>query len=82
MNKAECLQFFGVDDIMNLPKAVERVIQLPTDERDRIYREFMRMNNYEMGRDWFQRVYDAEVHSLLERCETLQFELKYGKAKR
>ena len=60
MNKAECLQFFGVDDIMNLPKAVERVIQLPTDERDRIYREFMRMNNYEMGRDWFQRVYEEE----------------------
>ena len=24
----------------------------------------------------------AEVHSLLERCETLQFELKYGKADR
>ena len=60
MNKAECLQFFGVDDIINLPKAVERVIQLPTDERDRIYREFMRMNNYEMGRDWFQRVYEEE----------------------
>ena len=24
----------------------------------------------------------AEVHSLLEQCETLQFALKYGKAKR
>ena len=35
MNKAECLQFFGVDDIMNLPKEVERVIQLPTDEQEK-----------------------------------------------
>lgn len=61
MNKAECLQFFGVDDIMDLPKAVEAVIQKPLDERDAIYREFMRMNDFDMGRDWFQCVYEEEL---------------------
>lgn len=60
MKKAECLKFFGVDDIMNLPKAVEAVIQKPLDERNEIYREFMQMNDYDMGRDWFQRVYEEE----------------------
>lgn len=60
MNKKECLDFFGIDDIMNLPKAVEQVIQKPLAERNDIYREFMRLNNYDMGRDWFQRVYEEE----------------------
>ncbi len=60
MNKTECMQFFGVNDIMNLPKAVEEVIQRPLDERNEIYREFLRLNDYDMGRDWFQRVYEEE----------------------
>lgn len=60
MNKTECMQFFGVNDIMNLPKAVEAVIQRPLDERNDIYREFLRLNDYDMGRDWFQRVYEEE----------------------
>ena len=60
MNKTECMQFFGVNDIMNLPKAVEAVIQRPIDERNEIYREFLRLNDYDMGRDWFQRVYEEE----------------------
>lgn len=60
MNKTECMQFFGVNDIMNLPKAVEAVIQRPLDERNEIYREFLRLNDYDMGRDWFQRVYEEE----------------------
>ena len=60
MNKTECMQFFGVNDIMNLPKAVEAVIQRPLAERNEIYREFLRLNDYDMGRDWFQRVYEEE----------------------
>lgn len=60
MNKTECMQFFGVNDIMNLPKAVEAVIHRPLDERNEIYREFLRLNDYDMGRDWFQRVYEEE----------------------
>ena len=60
MNKTECMQFFGVNDIMNLPKAVEAVIQRRLDERNEIYREFLRLNDYDMGRDWFQRVYEEE----------------------
>lgn len=60
MNKTECMQFFGVNDIMNLPKAVEAVIQRPLYERNEIYREFLRLNDYDMGRDWFQRVYEEE----------------------
>ena len=60
MNKTECMQFFGVNDIMNLPKAVEAVIQRPLDERNEIYREFLLLNDYDMGRDWFQRVYEEE----------------------
>ena len=60
MNKTECMKFFGVNDIMNLPKAVESVIQRPLDERNEIYREFLRLNDYDMGRDWFQRVYEEE----------------------
>lgn len=60
MNKTECMQFFGVNDIMNLPKAVEAVIQRPLNERNEIYREFLRLNDYDMGRDWFQRVYEEE----------------------
>lgn len=61
MTKSECLQFFGVADIMDLPKAVERVVlELPIAERDEKYRELLKLNGYEMGRDWFQRVYEEE----------------------
>lgn len=61
MNKIECLNFFGVKDIMDLPKAVEAAIWKPADERDEIYRDFLRLNDYDMGRDWFQRVYEEEL---------------------
>lgn len=61
MTKAECLTFFGVDDIMNLPKAIERVVlETPKAERDEVYRELIQLNRHEMGRDWFQRVYEEE----------------------
>lgn len=61
MTKAECLSFFCLDDIMYLPEAVGKVVlQTPIDERNEIYRDLLRLNNYDMGRDWFQQVYEEE----------------------
>ena len=61
MNKTECLDFFGCDDILNLPEAVSKVVlHTPIDERNEIYRELLRLNSYDIARDWFQQVYEEE----------------------
>lgn len=61
MKKDECLQFFGIADLMDLPAAVSRLISLPLHERDDRYRELLRLNCYDMGRDWFQDIYEQEL---------------------
>ena len=37
------------------------VIESNTSDRDRVYQELLRLNNYDMSYDWFQEIYENEL---------------------
>lgn len=61
MTKEECLKFFDIKDLMYLPDAVWTLLNSPTKERDEKYKELIELNNYDMGTEWFQPIYEAEL---------------------
>ena len=61
MTKDECLKFFDIKDLMYLPDAVWTLLNSPTKERDEKYKELIELNNYDMGTEWFQPIYEAEL---------------------
>lgn len=61
MTKEECLKFFDIKDLMYLPDAVWKLLNSPTKERDEKYKELIELNNYDMGTEWFQPIYEAEL---------------------
>lgn len=61
MTKDECLRFFGIYDLMELPMAAMRLLEIPLAQRDKRYRELLRLNGYDMSYDWFQLIYEQEL---------------------
>lgn len=61
MTRQECLDFFGIKDMVSLPEAVWRTIRKPLEERDGIYRRLVALNGYRMENDWFQPLYEEEL---------------------
>mgnify|MGYP004630276009 CR=1 FL=1 len=61
MTKEECLKFFDIKDLMYLPDAVWTLLNSPIKERDEKYKELIELNNYDMGIEWFQPIYEAEL---------------------
>lgn len=61
MTKKDCMDLFQLDDILDLPDAVMNTINLPLNERNVIYRKLLRLNEYNLSRDWFQDIYEAEL---------------------
>lgn len=61
MTKEECLKFFDIKDLMRLPDAVWKLLNSPIKERDEKYKELLELNNYDMGTEWFQPIYEAEL---------------------
>ena len=61
MTKEECLKFFDIKDLMYLPDAVWKLLNSPTKERNEKYKELIELNNYDMGTEWFQPIYEAEL---------------------
>ncbi len=61
MTYSECMEIFGIRDILDLPGAALDVVLGERDRRDKIYRNLLEANNYDMGIDWFQPIYEAEL---------------------
>ena len=61
MTEKELLNLFGIEDLKDLPDAVESVIFSDKGKRDDIYHELMRLNGYDLSKDWFQTIYEAEL---------------------
>ena len=61
MTKEDVFGLFGITDLKDLPMAVTRVLEGDRDERDSLYRELIRLNQNDMGRDWFQPLYEEEL---------------------
>ena len=61
MTYSECMEIFGISDILDLPKASLEVVLGDIQTRNRIYHQLLKVNNYDMGKDWFQPIYESEM---------------------
>lgn len=61
MKKEDLFSLLGIEDIHELPEAIMTVIESNTSDRDRVYQELLRLNNYDMSYDWFQEIYENEL---------------------
>lgn len=67
MTASELLCCFGVQDIRTLPERIMEVLLGPQQARDDVYKELLKINNYDMSYDWFQQVYEAELSQRKEK---------------
>lgn len=46
---------------MSLPIKAMKIITGPVELRNEVYRKLLRVNHYDVSRDWFQPIYEAEL---------------------
>ena len=61
MKEFEIKKFFGIDDILDLPNAAMQLVMSPAEERNERYKELLKINNYDMGADWFQEAFEESL---------------------
>lgn len=61
MTNKECLDIFGIRDVMNLPLAAMEVLTGDARARDDVFHALLKANGYDMSRDWFQPIYESEL---------------------
>ncbi|MCD7926664.1 MAG: hypothetical protein LUI85_19085 [Bacteroides sp.] len=61
MTKEEVFKIFHIEDLRDLPDAVQALLEGDLDTRNRVYRELIRLNNNDMSFDWFQEIYESEL---------------------
>lgn len=61
MTRDDALRIFSISDLKDLPIAITSLLEGDRTNRDSIYRELIRINNYDMGHDWFQPLYEEEL---------------------
>ena len=67
MTTSELLTLFKVNDIRTLPESIMAVLLGNQVERDAIYQQLLRMNDYDMSYDWFQQLYEEELSQRKEK---------------
>ena len=67
MTTNELLCCFGIQDIRTLPETIMEVLFGPQEARDEIYKELLKLNNYDMSCDWFQPIYEEELSQRKEK---------------
>ncbi len=61
MTKNQLLSLFEIDDIRCLPESVMNLLFGKYERRNEIYKELLRLNDYDLSYDWFQNIYEAEL---------------------
>ena len=61
MTKKEIFNLFEIEDLQDLSRSIQLVLDGPIERRDEVYHELLRLNNYQMDRDWFQTIYEDEL---------------------
>lgn len=61
MTNEDCCRIFGIRDVMNLPIAAMEVITGPKEQRHAVYRQLLEANDFDVSKDWFQPIYEAEL---------------------
>ena len=67
MTAKELLYCFGAHDIRTLPETIMGVLLGPQQARDDMYKELLKINNYDMSYDWFQQIYEEELSQRKEK---------------
>jgi hypothetical protein len=61
MNKDDLFKVFLIKDLMDLPNAVTKILDMDLEDRNKIYRELIRLNDNDLSYDWFQEVYESDL---------------------
>lgn len=61
MTYKECCEIFGIRDILGLPRAVLDIVLGDAVRRHEVYRQLLKVNNYDLSYDWFQQIYESEM---------------------
>ena len=61
MNKKDLFEIFRIDDLIHLPEAVMRVIDMPLEERDAVYMRLLEHAGHDVSYDWFEKIYMEEL---------------------
>lgn len=61
MNKDDLFKVFLINDLMDLPNAVTKILDMNLEDRNKIYRELIRLNDNDLSYDWFQEVYESDL---------------------
>lgn len=59
MKAAEIKTVFKIDDLRDLPDAINDLLSL--SDRNNIYDDLINLNNGDLSKDWFQEVYEEEL---------------------
>ena len=57
----DILNLFGIDDIIDLPEAVMRLIEGDSEKRTEVYKEMLKLADFDLSYDWFQQIYEDEL---------------------
>lgn len=61
MTYSECCGIFGITDILSLPAAAMSAVTGDNERRHTVYRALLEANGFDVSRDWFQEIYEAEM---------------------
>ena len=61
MKKDDLFKVFLINDLMDLPNAVTKILDMDLEDRNKIYRELIRLNDNDLSYDWFQEVYESDL---------------------
>lgn len=61
MNKDDLFKVFLIKDLMDLPNAVTKILDMDLEDRNKIYQELIRLNDNDLSYDWFQEVYESDL---------------------
>ena len=67
MTTNELLCCFGIQDIRTMPETIMEILLGPQQARNDIYKELLKINNYDMSYDWFQQIYEEELSQRKEK---------------
>ena len=61
MNRKDLFEIFRIDDLIHLPEAVMRVIDMPLEKRDAVYMRLLECAGHDVSYDWFEKIYMEEL---------------------
>lgn len=61
MNNDDIKKIFNINDILDMPNAIMKLLDGNLDERNKVYRQLLALNNFDVSFDWFSEIYETEL---------------------